>query len=550
MKDPSRNLLDSLEKVNMALDPNKTPPSVASTAVKILSTVKVVKSPAAVLSIVIDMIKEKLLLQDTDTTDLEKQLKFYFNEVGITTESSLAVMKDKGLWPLPSDLADTTNATNLIKTPILLTLCEIAEYVGRVHASDRFLGLGVTYKSLSKWAKAIENPGRYDAQSSSHSTTRGKPVGKVPHFTVPPFEGDALKGDVYISTVLNAFASAGQGQYLTDVNHCYINQEWSGAFASRLRESVNKGTFRYLSTQMDTEINCAKVWAHIKKHLSAKDLVLGRILTLWQSFFALRCDDQDAFLLFYSDAKHIIHKLRAEKSVALQDDTFLRAFFAGIINVPELKEVTKKFLTVHSKKTEDILDLVHADFRAMNAKEHMVDGVSAKGSTKIRRVQKTDDKAPVKPKGNGPPSVQYRKFPKNTGGLIPGDVYKQVKDWYGASAKTDDDKTEEDKAFLKTFKFATAKPAFHKRGNPQDSKFNYNEHRNARRAERYSEDREREWDRERDRREQMHNDYSPDDRRRSNDGDYSRNSQSDGSRAGRGNGGEQRRAARRTMFQR
>jgi len=29
-----------------------------------------------------------------------------------------------------------------------------------------------------------------------------------------------------------------------------------------------------------------------------------------------------------------------EKSVASQDDTFLRAFFAGIINVPELKEVT------------------------------------------------------------------------------------------------------------------------------------------------------------------------------------------------------------------
>jgi len=80
-----------------------------------------------------------------------------------------------------------------------------------------------------------------------------------------------LKGDVYISTVLNAFASAGQGQYLSDINHCYINQEWFGAFASRLRESVNKGTFRYLSTQMDMEINCAKVWAHIKRHLSAKD---------------------------------------------------------------------------------------------------------------------------------------------------------------------------------------------------------------------------------------------------------------------------------------
>jgi len=529
----------------MAPDPKTPPPKAANASAIVLSTVKVVKTPAAVLSIVTGMIKEKLHLQDSDTTELEKQLKFYFNEVGIATESTFAVMKDRGDWPLPSDLADSSNATNLIKTPILLTLCEIAGYVGRVHARECYLGLGVTYKLLSKWASANENPGRNDAQSPSHSTTRGQSAGKVPHFTVPPYEGDALKGDVYISTVLNAFASAGQGQYLSDINHCYINQEWSGAFASRLRESVNKGTFRYLSTQMEMEINCAKVWEHIKSHLSAKDLVLGRVLTLWQSFFALRCDDQDSFLLFYSDAKHIIHKLRKEKSVALKDDTFLRAFFAGIINVPELKEVTKKFLTVHSKTTEAILDLVHADFRAMSTKEHMVDGISAKGSTKVRRAPKTDDKAPVKPKGNGPPSVQYRKFPKNTGGLIPGDVYKQVKDWYGASAKTDEDKTEEDKAFLKTFKFATAKPAFHKRGNPQDSKFNYNEHRNARRAERYSEDREYE----RDRREHRRNDYSPDDRRRSNDGDYARGGQGDGSRGGRGNGDEQRRSARRTMFQ-
>ena len=42
---------------------------------------------------------------------------------------------------------------------------------GRVRESGRFLGLGVTYKSLAKWAKANENPGRYDAQSPSHSTT-------------------------------------------------------------------------------------------------------------------------------------------------------------------------------------------------------------------------------------------------------------------------------------------------------------------------------------------------------------------------------------------
>ena len=173
----------------MSTAPHTPPPKPASTGAVVLSTVKV-----------ISMIKEKLHLQETYTTELEKQLKNYFTKVGIETESTLAVMKERSHWPLLSDLAVTANDTNLIKTPILLTLCEIAEFVGRIHASNCFLGLRVTYKSLSKWASANENPGRYDAQSPSHSTTRGQQVGKVPSFTVPPYEGVALQGNVYIST--------------------------------------------------------------------------------------------------------------------------------------------------------------------------------------------------------------------------------------------------------------------------------------------------------------------------------------------------------------
>ena len=287
------------------------------------------------------------------------------------------------------------------------------------------------------------------------------------------------------------------------------------------------------------------VRAHIKSRLSAKDLILGRVLTLWQSFFALRCDDKDLFLSFYSNAKHLWHKLREEKSTALQDDTFLCAFFAGIINVPELSEITKKFLTVHSKKTEVILDLVHADFRAMHTKEFLEDGVAVKGSVKhLRRAQTVNDKAlpKKKPASKGPPVVQYRRFPKNTGGLIPGDVYRQVRDWYGASAKTDDDKTDEDKAFLKAFKFEVAKPSFHKRGNPRDRKHSYNNHRNARRAERWSEERDR-------CKYGSQHDYSPEACCRRDYHDHSRSAPREGTRGGCGDGGEQR-AARRTMLNR
>jgi len=136
------------------------------------------------MSLVSGMIQEKLLLEDDNTTALNSQLKFYFDEVGIDTESSFALMKEKSLWPLPSDIADKNNATNIIKTTILLMLCELAKYAGQVRESGCFLGLGVTYKSLAKWAKANENPGRYDAQSHSHSTTRGSHQSKVPSFSV------------------------------------------------------------------------------------------------------------------------------------------------------------------------------------------------------------------------------------------------------------------------------------------------------------------------------------------------------------------------------
>jgi hypothetical protein len=126
MTDPKRNLQETIDRAAMPPEPHTPPPKPASTGAVVLSTVKVVTTPALVFSIVTSMIKEKLHLQETDTTELEKQLKYYFTEVGIETESTLAVMTDRSHWHLPSELADTANDTNLIKIPILLTLCEIA----------------------------------------------------------------------------------------------------------------------------------------------------------------------------------------------------------------------------------------------------------------------------------------------------------------------------------------------------------------------------------------------------------------------------------------
>ena len=87
----------------------KTPPNASTSALTqpVLLTVKVCKSPAEeVLSVISSMVQDKLLLEDANTTALNSQLKFYFDEVGIDTESSFTTMKEKCLCPLPSDIGD------------------------------------------------------------------------------------------------------------------------------------------------------------------------------------------------------------------------------------------------------------------------------------------------------------------------------------------------------------------------------------------------------------------------------------------------------------
>ena len=74
MSDPKRDLSETIDRAAMQPEPHTPPPKPASTGVVVLSTVKVMTTPALVFSTVTSMIKEKLHLQDTDTTELEKQL--------------------------------------------------------------------------------------------------------------------------------------------------------------------------------------------------------------------------------------------------------------------------------------------------------------------------------------------------------------------------------------------------------------------------------------------------------------------------------------------
>ena len=46
----------------------------------------------------------------------------------------------------------------------------------------------------------------------------------------------------------------------------------------------------------------------------------------WKSLFGLKCESRNNFLSFYSKVKGILHKLKKEKSVAVTDNVFLKAY--------------------------------------------------------------------------------------------------------------------------------------------------------------------------------------------------------------------------------
>jgi len=63
---------------------------------------------------------------------------------------------------------------------------------------------------------------------------------KIPAFKVPIYKGDTLDGDEYIWMVKMTFKSNVMSQFLEDPNHYDNSPYWSGAFASRLRESIEE----------------------------------------------------------------------------------------------------------------------------------------------------------------------------------------------------------------------------------------------------------------------------------------------------------------------
>lgn len=171
--DPARNLSNTLERSAGTTSPrrpsggNSTPPRPVQplTPASVgLSTDQKCSSARQLAKAVTPIIVEKFSLDDQTSTKLGKQLVFYFGKVGVSNDSTFAMMKTKSDWPDASAHATSAQPLDLITIPVALLLCELAGYTEQAIESKYFLTSGVTYKSLSSWAKALSDPGRYDAR--------------------------------------------------------------------------------------------------------------------------------------------------------------------------------------------------------------------------------------------------------------------------------------------------------------------------------------------------------------------------------------------------
>ena len=122
---------------------------------------------------------------------------------------------------------------------------------------------------------------------------------KIPFFRLLTFQDNTLQGDVFIEGVDRVFRSAAMARYLESRSYCKNNPCWLGAFASRIRYSIAvSDIFSFLSTELEHEKNCYKVWSKVIKHLTTSDVTTARVMSHWKTLFGLKCESHDDFLSF------------------------------------------------------------------------------------------------------------------------------------------------------------------------------------------------------------------------------------------------------------
>ena len=407
------------------------------------------------------LVSDRLGLDMNRSSQLCDHLAVYFLAIPIASKNALSIFTQPSDWShMAKYKTDEDGAIDAVTRVAISLMSQLGAAANElVHTRIYFCKdpESLKFQPFMEWATHMK--GRRHAANlppppggRPTSGNTGSVLIKIPSFDVPLFNGNMIEGHSYIQDVQDTFRSSAMEDYLDSEAHCDQNKPWSGAFASRIRESLKDSPLlSFLSTELNQENNCAKVWMRIKNHLSSEDVVTARVMNLWTKLFALKCDDRDSFMAFYSQVKGITHKLTEHSSVAVQDDIFMQALLSRTIEAPELQSEVKNFLKEPKIQYLEILEKVYVDYGATETSEHFQQETQAFSATariarKAVREQNSTDIA------TKPPPILFR-FPWNSDNKIPPDIYTQVCEWFKRAIKPEPDKTDADKEFLDKFVF-------------------------------------------------------------------------------------------------
>ena len=234
-----------------------------------LSECSTLKDEKSLASIVASLVGERFSFREDKVLQLCAQLEIYFLRSSIIDEKMLSIMTDQNSWPLPRTLP-LPAYVSMITIPVTMCMANIARYTEVALAKGFYMSKSVNSNDLVEFYGASKS----ESKNRSSSLPPSLPTeSKVPIFKVPEFKGDTLKEDIYECEVVNIFGNNVMASFLTSRSHCNNHPAWSGAFASRLRDSLSHlSVLEYLATELEDDHNCTKVWTKIKLKFSTSDV--------------------------------------------------------------------------------------------------------------------------------------------------------------------------------------------------------------------------------------------------------------------------------------
>lgn len=169
----------------------------------------------------------------------------------------------------------------------------------------------------------------------------------------------------------------------------------------------------------------------------------------WLKMKKLQCNSVEEFEMFYNNFIIILNKLIEFNSIAATDNTFLCSIVFHKIDIPELApEVLKLIPADKSHKAKDIMENILKEAKALTLGQSTTTSRARKATTTSFLNQKREaykKKVAFKP----------TPFPKNEHNHMPGDVYREMREWYKLAAILEDKKSKKENHDLRTFKFAS-----------------------------------------------------------------------------------------------